>query len=442
MVLENNLFEAYQLRFLLGLGQVGEAWLAIRLMPRSEVVIKLIPVRNLSHKSDKDFISKVQAIARLQHPGILPLIDYGRTEGYFYLVTPYKAKGSLQQLLQTERLTEFQAFEIVGQVLAALNYAHRQAMVHGNLKPSNLLLNNNLRWLVANFGMAEIENKLTEPTLDKALLTPSPYLAPEQYQGQTSYRSDLYAVGMLFYRLLTGTERTGNIADDSPDLSESLLLPHPLVPTALEPILKQALQKEPEKRFGSADEMGRALDKAISHLPVTFIQAKNGDASASTTSPLPPGSRLPGQLAATLPRPDLESKSVQTTAQSFHSAPFLQEIPTKPYTPVANTNSSLEILQPEFSSLLTPASLTAARLEHESGLMPLNSENAVTAPYSFSSLLSNLDELEDHPEFVYDEVRIGTPGNEKGWYVPATLGLIFLLLLAIGLAVLVVLLSL
>lgn len=453
MELENNLFETYQLRSLLGLGGMGEAWLAIRLMPRSEVVIKLIPARNLSHESDNDFITTAQAVARLQHPNILPLIDYGRVEGYFYLVTPYKAKGSLQQLLQTETLPPFQAFEIAGQTLAGLNYAHQQGIIHGNLKPSNILLNNNGRWLVADFGVIEIESKVAGSTPDENFFADSPYLAPEQHQGQTSYRSDLYAVGVLLYHMLTGREPWNNPPNDAPDLGESLRLPHPLVPPPLEPLLKQALQKQPEKRFGSVDEMGNALDKAIGrlHAPTVQPQTKNGDTPAPpvsiTTLPLPSENGAPNQIAATLPRPDLENNLAQTTAHSFQPSPLPDGIHTKPYSPIQEINQPPTWSQADstqFSPFLTQVSSRSARLRQDSGLTSLNPENAITTPYSFSSLLSSLDalELEESSEFVYDEVGTGRPKNEKGWYFPAGLGLLFLLLFAVGLAVLVVILSL
>jgi serine/threonine protein kinase len=412
--LEKNLFKTYQLRSLLELGRLSEAWLATRLDNGREVVVKLIPLRRIAgqtEKANEHFTEIAAKVAGLEHPNIMPVLDYGRAEGYFYLVTPFAPNGSLQQRLQLEAPTQNQAIELALQVLSGLAYAHGQGVVHGQLSPVSLWLDETGRWRIDDFVEAEIERRLLKQTgeLKPPLEDAANYLAPEQYQGQVRPQSDLYAVGVLLYRLLTG--QLPNFEAGQP-----AAFPHPLVLPSLESVLVKALQKAPEQRFNSADEMAAAIKTALERTQPRPISQKPIYQTTRQTPPLPP-----------------ESDKAKT--KSFPAAPELRNAVSASQ-PRGQESNPFELTSSGLFSISSKPPTSATKSQYTTTFSP---ENAVTAPYSFSGLLNQLDGLEPEEQTLF---QFGFVRPEKTSFVPELTGLIFLLMLAIGLATLVVFLSL
>ncbi len=149
------------------------------------------------------FRQEAKAAARCMHSNIVTVFDYGISDGAHYIVMEYIEGVDLKTLLRSEKQIEFrQAVDIAIQVLSALEYAHSNGVVHRDIKPANIMVLENGQVKVADFGIARLENSdLTQAGL--MLGTPS-YMSPEGQRGETDARSDLYAVGVVLYEMLTG----------------------------------------------------------------------------------------------------------------------------------------------------------------------------------------------------------------------------------------------
>ncbi len=279
MNLENKQFGAYQLIRLLGRGGMAEVWLGRQLNLNREVALKLIADTANEHQLAERFAREAQALARLDHPGILPVIDYGTGDGYLYLVMPFVAGGSLQHRLEEASLSRGQIIEIFGWLLNGLKYAHKQGIIHRDLKPANILLHGDGRAVIADFGIAKDEHENVALTKVGFTMGSPEYMAPEQFMGEADYRSDLYSMGVMLYQLLTRhVPYTGSSlwAIGQSHMKEPVPLPHPLVPPSLEGFLRKALSKLPEERFQTAAQMEetfREVVKPSSHTAV--LQTSN-----------------------------------------------------------------------------------------------------------------------------------------------------------------------
>jgi hypothetical protein len=240
------------------------------------VALKVLP-HHFAH--DPDFVSRFQReakiIARLQHPHILPVHDFGTADGYTYLVMPFIASGTLADLLQRARLPLQQLRTVIAQVGDALDYAHARGIVHRDVKPSNILIDERGNCLLTDFGIARMVEGATLLTHTGAIMGTPAYMAPEQGLGQSvDGRSDIYALGVILYELVTG--RTP-FAAETP---LALVLKHihdplppprsldPSVPDDLERVILKALAKNPADRYQTAGEFVRALNETTIEEPV------------------------------------------------------------------------------------------------------------------------------------------------------------------------------
>jgi serine/threonine-protein kinase len=217
------------------------------------------------------FLREIQIMARLAHPHILPLIDSGASNGVLYLVTPYIAGESLRQRLRREgRLSIDDALAATREVAAALDYAHRHGVIHRDVKPENILLQDG-QALVADFGIAHaISAAASDPARSAGMVAGTPwYMSPEQATGdEIDPRSDVYSLGATLYEMLTGTPP--HAGDNSPAVG-SERRPDPPVPvsavrpdvsTAVDKIIQRALATDPGDRFPTMAAFTRALDES------------------------------------------------------------------------------------------------------------------------------------------------------------------------------------
>ncbi|NWJ47595.1 MAG: protein kinase [Chloroflexi bacterium] len=280
MPLENTQLGAYRLLSPVGRGGMAEVWLANQLNLNREVAIKIIPNRNDTNDElniTARFEREARAIARLDHPAILPVIDFGNTDEYLYLVMPYLRGGSLQERIKRETLTRVQAFEIFGQVLSGLTYAHSRGIIHRDLKPANILLYDERRAVIADFGVAKTLGENVNLTQTGSAVGSPLYMAPEQFMGQADYRSDLYSMGVILFQLLTGRvvySGTTSWEIATKHFSDALPLPDQMVPLPLEQFLTRALHKRPEGRFASAQEMETAFHEAARRVTSADLQVR------------------------------------------------------------------------------------------------------------------------------------------------------------------------
>ncbi len=173
------------------------------ILAKRTVAIKLLHSYLASEKIKASFLLEAQFLEMLKHPHILPILDVGIHNSIPYLIIEYCSRGSLRQRLNQQHHTPLaveESMTILSQIGKALQYAHQQNIVHRDLKPENILFNTKGEALLADFGIAVL---LESTRLVNESGSP-PYMAPEQFQGIVSKKSDQYALGCIAYELLTG----------------------------------------------------------------------------------------------------------------------------------------------------------------------------------------------------------------------------------------------
>src|SRR5260370_25510218 len=171
-----------------------------------EVAVKVIRAGFAEDISFRErFLREAQAITRLSHPNILPLIEFGEEKGVLYLVMPLARQGSLRDLLAQRNgpLPLEEAIPLFTQLCNAVQYAHEEGIIHRDIKPQNILLQNRTHVLLGDFGIARDLTK-TNLTTTGAGVGTAEYMAPEQAIGHTDMRSDIYSLSVVLYQLLTG----------------------------------------------------------------------------------------------------------------------------------------------------------------------------------------------------------------------------------------------
>ncbi|MCA9193880.1 MAG: serine/threonine protein kinase [Planctomycetales bacterium] len=248
---------------LVGRGGMGAIFHARQTSLDREVALKII-AREISDDSlflDR-FEREAKALAKLSHPNIVTVYDFGHTHGGLaYLVMEYVDGINLRQAMGQHPMSFDDSLDIVSSILHGLEYAHRKGVIHRDIKPENILLGQDGTLKVADFGIAKIvDNTAKMPTLTgtQQILGSMHYMAPEHLESPQSVneRIDIYAVGVLLYELLTGQLPLGRF--DPPSHV------NPECPVALDDIVLRALARKPEDRFQAASEMQAEIEVLLS----------------------------------------------------------------------------------------------------------------------------------------------------------------------------------
>ncbi|HEY3994184.1 MAG TPA: serine/threonine-protein kinase [Ktedonobacteraceae bacterium] len=257
-------------------GGMSDIYLAHKEGAEQLYAIKLVKqgvANNYQH-----FLRERAILGALKHEHILPILDYCEEEDIAYYVTPYIKQGSLKERFSNGPLSLEEAATILSQLGDALQFMHEHGLVHRDIKPANILLDEaNYVWL-ADFGLAKEINTSSDLTDSSCLLGTPYYIAPELLQEPASNSSDIYALGVVLYEMLTGVPPfTGltPLAICWKHVYEPVPFPsvlNPSIPEAVEQVILQALAKEPEKRFASVREMVRAYEEALL-APTIVIQS-------------------------------------------------------------------------------------------------------------------------------------------------------------------------
>jgi eukaryotic-like serine/threonine-protein kinase len=309
MELEGQILDGrYQLGSLLGVGGMARVYLGIdRVLERQVAVKVLSPPYAQDHQFVERFRREARAAARLSHPNIVAVFDSGSDAEQHYLVMEYVPGQSLAELLARQgRLAPRRAAELAIQVCAALAAAHAQGLVHRDVKPGNVLVGDDGRVKVADFGIVKAA-AATTLTGTGTVLGTAAYLSPEQAQGRpVDARSDLYSLGCVLYELLTGTPPFGSGADSPPvaiatrhlhQLPEPPSAHNPQVDASLDAVVLTALAKDPAQRYQRATELQDALQRVLAGDAVAAGPG-SPQAVAVATEPLP---GLPGAPEAVSP---------------------------------------------------------------------------------------------------------------------------------------------
>src|SRR5215203_5661855 len=257
------------------------------------------------------FRREAQSVAALNHQNVVQVYDQGRSEdGRYYIAMEHVPCGNLKDRIdRTGPLDPVEATRFASQVAEALRVAHERGMVHRDIKPQNVLLDEAGEAKVADFGIALAAS--TSPTSGTNLLfgTPS-YMSPEQAMGErVGPQSDLYSLGVVIYEMLTGAvpfEAEGPLATAMKHITEPPLPPrkrNPLVPEGMDALVMGLLAKNPENRYGSAAELVGDLRRSLEGLPPAFAAAAGYSETvrspAVVAAPLPAnteGGARPGSL--------------------------------------------------------------------------------------------------------------------------------------------------
>ena len=250
----------YELSRRIGSGGVSEIYLGRQMSLDRPVAVKVLSPRllddaDMRHRFDREALT----IARLNHPNIIHVIDRGVEAGRYYFVMEYIDGDDLKALVRRRSLSVQDKCEIVVQCLKALDYAHKNGVIHRDMKPANILVDHHLNVHVADFGIAQLVGSEQSETTSASVVMGTPaYMSPEQRisTAKVDQTTDVYSMGVVFYELLTGEKPQGRFRPASTYSPE--------IPPALDDVLYKSLAQHPEDRFASAVEFKDAILAALS----------------------------------------------------------------------------------------------------------------------------------------------------------------------------------
>ena len=280
MTLEGSTLGKYRVMEPLGRGGMAQVYRGYHPQLDRYVAIKILRAELVE---DEEFLGRfrreAQAIANLRHPNIVQIFDFDIQDELYFMVMELLEGDTLKAYLnryrtRNTRMPYDEMVRILLDVLAGLSYAHSENIVHRDIKPANVLLSKRGQAVVTDFGIAQIIGG-TQYTASGALIGTLNYMSPEQgMKGTADNRSDLYAVGIMLYEMLTGHtpyDADTPLAVLMKHVNDPLPLPRkvdPAIPEAFERVVLKALAKDPNDRYQAAEEMAQALQRAAAETGV------------------------------------------------------------------------------------------------------------------------------------------------------------------------------
>ena len=323
----------YQIISPIGKGGMAIVYKAYHAAVDRYVAIKIISNQLLENAEFlKRFQQEARVIAKLEHPHILPIHDFGQIDGIPYMVMRYLEAGTLKEHLRNGPLALPEVDRIFTQLTDALQYAHENGVIHRDIKPSNAMLDKRGDIFLTDFGVAKILEGTSGLTATGTITGTPDYMSPEQAQGlKIDARSDVYSLGILLFEMLTGhvpfeaetplAVLFKQIQEPPPPLS----IVRPDLPYQLEPVLLKALTKNPNDRFASIADFHSAWKLAYAGFSTTRDLP-----TGPTSAPTPP-QPAPTQQAAVINAP---TTAAAVTPAGPTQAVTVQAVPeTKPVAP-------------------------------------------------------------------------------------------------------------
>jgi tRNA A-37 threonylcarbamoyl transferase component Bud32 len=258
---------------LMGQGGMGAVYKARQKGLDRVVALKILPpAAGRDPAFAERFTREARALARLNHPNIVTVHDFGQAAEYFYFLMEYVDGANLRQGIRARTLQPREALAIIPQICEALQYAHDEGIVHRDIKPENILLDRRGRVKIADFGLAKLLGRSTADfTLTGAqqvMGTPH-YMAPEQFEKplEVDHRADIYALGVVLYEMLTGEVPMGAFAPPSQKVQ---------IDVRLDEVVLRTLAREPERRYQKVSQLQTDVENIagiVANLPANVRRA-------------------------------------------------------------------------------------------------------------------------------------------------------------------------
>jgi serine/threonine protein kinase len=277
LTLEETKLGHYHLLRRLCRGGMSEVYLAHDEQENLDVAIKVVNSYYVDHLERLQreaeamrLLAHEQEVEGVEGLSILPILDYGQDGSWNYLVMPYMEHGTLRDRLARGRLSLEEAEVMLEQIASALQFAHDRGILHRDIKPSNILLSHDGKVYLADFGLAKgIDQREKDITETGCLIGTPEYMAPELVDEAFSTSCDIYALGVLLYQMVTGEvpfKGSTPLSVYWKHIEEQPVLPsqiNPDIPHPVEEVILCALEKDPRRRFHTAQELALAYKSAI-----------------------------------------------------------------------------------------------------------------------------------------------------------------------------------
>ncbi|MBX5451769.1 serine/threonine protein kinase [Thermogemmatispora sp.] len=339
--LEGKTLERYELRRLIGKGGMADVYEGYDLAVERTVAVKVF--KREDEELLRRFIREARLMAALKHEHLVPIYDTGsgQIDGltWYYIVMPFMEGGTLRARIRQGPLPLSEACRSLREIAAALDYIHRQGIIHRDIKSSNVLLDAEGHCYLSDFGIARTTSDATQLTSTGNVLGTVEYVAPELFEGdnRANVRSDLYSLGVLLFEMVTGRlpfTAENPIAVVTMHISKPPPPPHLYVPhisPAVEHVILKGLEKRPERRYSSASELAEAFCQAVTsgsralvtgatHQPYQDWAQVSSQSAGAAGTPQPLVLRSVGSVHTPAPP---QPTSYPLTGQVYSPAPVL-----------------------------------------------------------------------------------------------------------------------
>ncbi|MBN1312841.1 MAG: serine/threonine protein kinase [Anaerolineae bacterium] len=335
----------YEITELIGKGGMAGVYKALQPSMNRTVAVKIM---SQQFTGDELFVQRfkneAELIAQLEHAHILPVYDFGEEDGTLYIVMRYLPSGTLSDRIKKGGMPLREAITIFSQIARALDYAHSNGVIHRDLKPGNILIDQQGNSFLSDFGIAKSLEQTLDLTGTGGVVGTPTYMSPEQGLGEPlDARSDIYSLGVLLFEMLTGKlpfEADNAMALMLKHINDAAPSPralNPSIPLQIEDVILRALEKAPGDRFASAGEMVDMLENAqavaIGATPPHGHVA--GDRDTGGTVPVAAVSDSHTMPAPVAGRPQPETAPPQGAASMAPTVPDAAAVPIPTHAPQA-----------------------------------------------------------------------------------------------------------
>ncbi len=346
----------YQIEERLGRGGMATVYRARQINMQRDVAIKVMSAELVE---DPQFVARfereAQVIASLEHPRIVPVHDFGHEGDLFYLVMRLIEGETLYDRMLDGPLSTATAARLVTQIAEALDYAHERGVIHRDLKPNNILLDDYDNIYMMDFGLAKLVAATSNLTETGMVLGTPAYMAPEQWRGDpVDARTDVYALGVILYEMVCGQPPFEGAdtpftlmykhLNDTPQPPREIL---PSLPASVDAVILRALAKDAADRYPSAGELAEAFTSALESAPDAAPEPVSAEPAAPGSEPIPP----PASITPPVPPLPVAMGSPMPGARKQKSKP-------KRGKPVSETPESVDEVvawaSDRFSSVVIP----------------------------------------------------------------------------------------